>query len=414
MRLLATDRCRVAAPWFAWSRGEDPTSKLRRLAVELECARLPGVTGFERAVAAVAYLPLSLVSIVRGLRTWGRALKFAYGISYARQFIQLWAYAWRLGESPRMYYHLRLHRHSWRKSGREFIDQPELHHLQRHISPVDLDALEDKIRFSHRARAQKLALVPVLSLWRGGQQVSDEDGSPIARLPARDLFIKPADGYSSSGVMGLRYDSAKDLYREETREWARDELEAHLATRSQTQSLLVQPWLGNHPSLRGFSETALCNFRIVTARHPNGPIVPVMAALRFPWKSRVSCAEPGVTLCASVDLKSGALRAAEAKAPEIGRLIVHPVTGQQIEGFVVKEWDDLLATAMVAHHQWPEFPFIGWDVAHAAEGIFILEGSCLWGATLAQMSGSSPIGLTPFASIYLEHLAQRHAESRRE
>jgi hypothetical protein len=95
------------------------------------------------------------------------------------------------------------------------------------------------------------------------------------------------------------------------------------------------------------------------------------------------------------------MRAAEAKNPAIGRLTRHPITDQPIEGHTLSCWPELLATAEAAHAHWPEFPFIGWDLVHTSEGIFVLEGSCLWGGTLAQISGSPPLGLTPFADIYL-------------
>src|SRR5688572_20900242 len=118
LRLIATDRCRVEAPWFTWSGARDRTAELRRLAVSLERARLGRVTRIEQAIAAVVYLPLSLLSIVVAVRKHGRALAKEYGISQARQMIQLVGYAWRLGVPPREYYQLRLHRHHWTGTGR--------------------------------------------------------------------------------------------------------------------------------------------------------------------------------------------------------------------------------------------------------------------------------------------------------
>lgn len=406
-RLVATDRCRVAAPWFHWSQSKDGTARLRRLALSLERNRLTGVTVVEQAAAAVAYLPVSLVAILSGLWKWGPALHRNYGVSLARQFTDLVNYSWRLGVSPRTYYHFRLHRHPWRLTGRLFIDQPELHHLQRHISPPDINALEDKVRFTARSRAHGLPLVPILALWKDGRDVPGDDGAPADGLPAEDLFIKPAASYSSAGVIGLRYRRSNDTYVEGDQVWTRQALHARLAASSRGRTLLVQPWMQNHPDLQGFSAEALCNIRIVTARGTDGTVLPVMAAFRFPWKSRVSSSEPGVTLCASIDLETGTMRAAEAKDPNIGRLTHHPITGQQIEGFTIKDWRALLAAAVDAHAAWPDFPFIGWDIVHTSRGIYILEGSCIWGGYLAQMSGSAPLGSTSFPAIYLAHLAAR-------
>jgi hypothetical protein len=409
-RLIATDRCRVAAPWFVWTRGRDNTSMLRALAIALERSRLGGITVWEQAAAALVYFPVSCVAIAGGLRRWGRALLASYGISWSRQCCELAAYAWRVGASPRMYYQMRLHRHSWKWTGRHFIDQPELHQLQRHLAPDDLGALEDKLRFAGRARRHALPVVPILAVWRDGRaEVFGENRSPADALPAQDIFVKPSESYSSAGVMGFRFDATSGSYRDEDRTWTPAELRAHLAASSRGRILLVQPWLRNAAALRGFSPGALCNFRIVTGRHPAGWVRAVMAAFRFPWRSALSCAEPGITLCAAVSLATGTLCAAEAKDPAIGRLERHPLSGQQIEGFRVDAWDALLETAIGAHACWPEFPFVGWDVALTEDGIRLLEGSALWGGTLAQMAGSAPLGLTAFPEIYLAHLAERRA-----
>ncbi|HWA87437.1 MAG TPA: sugar-transfer associated ATP-grasp domain-containing protein [Opitutus sp.] len=406
-RLIATDRCRVAAPWFVWTHGRDGTSMLRALAITVERSRLGHITLLEQVTAAIAYFPLSVVTIVRALRRWGRALLAEYGVSRTRQCAQLAAYVWRVGLCPRMYYQMRLHRHSWKKTGRHFIDQPELHHLQRLLAPTEIDALEDKLLFSERASRHGLPIVPILAIWREGSRVLMNAGAPVRPLPPHDIFVKPAVSYSSAGVMGFRFNPATGHFFDERRTWTPAELTAHLDARSRQHALLVQPWLRNARELRGFSDGALCNFRVVTGRHPGGRVRPVMAALRFPWRSRLSCAEPGITLCAGVALESGLLSAAEAKEPAIGRLVRHPVTGQQIEGFRVPSWGAILESALAAHAHWAEFPFIGWDIALADDGIRLLEGSSLWGGALAQMSGSAPLGLTAFPEIYLANLAER-------
>ena len=65
LRLVATDRCRVEAPWFVWSRHSDPIARLRQLALQLERSRYRRVTAFEQVAAAILYFPVSLVSILR-------------------------------------------------------------------------------------------------------------------------------------------------------------------------------------------------------------------------------------------------------------------------------------------------------------------------------------------------------------
>jgi hypothetical protein len=132
-----------------------------------------------------------------------------------------------------------------------------------------------------------------------------------------------------------------------------------------------------------------------------------MAALRFPLHSELTCAEQDTTLCASVDLATARLHAADCKDPARPRLVRHPHSGQLIENFPVPRWNAIRDLACRAHEAWPEFPFIGWDISDTSDGIFLLEGGYLWGGYLAQMAGSAPLALTPFATIYTEHLARR-------
>ena len=80
------------------------------------------------------------------------------------------------------------------------------------------------------------------------------------------------------------------------------------------------------------------------------------------------------------------------------------MTGQQIEGHVISSWPEIRALALRAHEAFPEFPFVGWDIADSDHGLLLLEGSTLWGGNLAQMSGSAPLGGSRFAELYLENL----------
>jgi hypothetical protein len=404
-RLVASDRCRVALPWFRWAHAGDAASALRRRANALERRRLGAGRRLEAPLAALLYALLGPLGQARALRKWGRALRAAEGVSLGRQWRDLQACAWRHGLRPEVYYYLGLHRCSRAVWG-QFLDPAELHHLQRDISPDDFSALEDKLLFHRRATAHGLPTPALLAVWRDGAR----DASAGGLRPLRgDLFVKRARSYSSIGVRGYRYDPGRGEHCSGGRRLDAAALAAELDAASRGFTLLVQPWLRNHPGLADFSSGALCNCRIVTGRHPDGRVEPVLAAFRFPLGSELTCAERDLTLCAAIDLASGRLHAAGTKHPRLGRLARHPLTGRPIEGAVLPGWPALLALAVAAHAGWPEFPFIGWDIAPTADGPVVLEGGCLWGGYLAQMSGNPPLGLTPFPAIYLSHLRRRAA-----
>lgn len=406
LRLIATDRCRVAAPWFHWHRGRDEASWLRRRANALECAKLGATHPVEHALAAAIYLPLSVPRLLLALRKMGRSLHHTRQVSYLRQCGHLWFCAWRLGLRPQVYYYLRLHGQRWPECWQQVIDPAELHHLQREISPPDFGPLENKHRFTTRGRAQGLPVIPSLAIWTNG--VCADDAADLRR----DLFVKRTLSYASAGVMAFHYNAITGAHHDATRRYTRHELAEKLRAASIGHTLLVQPRLQNHPDLEGFSTGALCNYRIVTGRHPDGRIEVLLAALRFPLNSEITCAESDTTLCAAVDLATGRLNAAESKDTAAAPLTHHPRTGQPIAGFAVPRWSEMVALACTAHAAWPDFPFIGWDVSDTSSGLVLLEGGCLWGGYLAQMSGSPPLGLTPFGHIYQAHLAHRPAGLR--
>ena len=405
LRLVTTDRCRVAAPWFAWSHGGDPTAALRRRAADIEQRALGATHVIERQLAALVYLPLSIPRLLLALIRSGPALRSADRVSWWRQASHLITCAWRLGLRPQVYYQLRLHARPRTSAWAAVIDPAELHHLQRAISPPDLAPLCDKLRFAERAFAHGLSAVPILAVWQQGQRFPGIP--PHAGDLQRDLFVKRAQSYGSIGVMAFRYNPRTGVHYAADKRLPAAGLAATLAEASRHATLLVQPRLANHRDLAGFSSGALCNYRIVTGRHPDGRTEIIVAALRFPLRSELTCAEADTTLCASVDPATGRLRAAESRNPALGRMTHHPVSGQPIEAHPVPRWAELQALALRAHDAWPDFPFIGWDLCDTGEGILLLEGGCLWGGFLAQMSGSLPLGQTAFTPIYHAHLKHR-------
>jgi hypothetical protein len=400
LRLLATDRSRVAAPWLRWARGRDDTSWLRRRANALECTRLGATHPAEHALAAMIHLPWSGLRLILALWRWGGVFRVSHRVSLLRQTWQLAYCAGRLGLRPQVYYQLRLATRA-RGEWRHVIDPAELHHLQRDISPADLTPLDDKRRFMTHGQAHGLPVIPALAIAENGRLL------PGAADLRRDLFVKRTLSYGSQGVMAFTHHPITGDHYDTTGRHTRDQVAEKIRRASRDRTLLVQARRFNHADLQGFSSGALCNYRIVTARRTNSRVEVLLAVLRFPRHSELTCAETDTTLGAAVDLATGRLHAATSKDPAMPAWHRHPGSGQVITGFVVPRWAAMLALVSAAHTTWPNFPFIGWDVADTSTGLVLLEGGCLWGGYLAQMSGNPPLGLTPFPAIYRDHLRGR-------
>jgi hypothetical protein len=91
-------------------------------------------------------------------------------------------------------------------------------------------------------------------------------------------------------------------------------------------------------------------------------------------------------LAAAIDLGTGRLGPALRKGVESARHRVHPVTGAEIEGRVVPDWDRALAMVRAAALVMPFNPSMGWDIAFAARGPVVVEANCDWDCDVTQFA----------------------------
>ena len=67
-----------------------------------------------------------------------------------------------------------------------------------------------------------------------------------------------------------------------------------------------------------------------------------------------------------------------AKAHGMIHIEKHPVTGNQLEGFQIPNWDQCVALALKAQQIFKPHKSIGWDVAITNDGVYLLEGNIYW------------------------------------
>jgi hypothetical protein len=229
--------------------------------------------------------------------------------------------------------------------------------------------LSDKSKFAERCAEHGIRCVPNLLLLDGRHDRIE--------LPARDLFVKLANGRGGKGAEGWDFDGQGRYLNREVGELDRDALRKRLLDRASRQPLLVQPRLSPHPELIEITSGALPTVRALTCLNEQGD--PELAAAVF----RMSVGENRTVdnihaggIACGVSL-SGALGRASNLGVDarLGWLTDHPDTGAPIEGRTLPFWSETRDLAIQAHRAFADRAMIGWDIAILEDGPIVIEGN---------------------------------------
>jgi hypothetical protein len=157
---------------------------------------------------------------------------------------------------------------------------------------------------------------------------------------------------------------------------------------SKEEPWLLQEKVQQHPILSELHGTSVNTARVITFRADDGEVNVLAAALRIGIGSAEidNTTEGGIA--ANIDLASGICGPATSRS-SIRPLTRHPDTGRQIEGLHLPYWDDVKATALLAHQFLPFARSLGWDIAFGLDGPVVLEVNGSWYYNRVQMTGQS-------------------------
>lgn len=362
-----------------------------------------------RVMATFVAAPLLAVgSAWRSVREHGRAVASRYGVSRARQFLDLWWLRSRHGIEPESYYLYRLHLPERRRRAEQYVQVSELDRLAHLVvyrcAADDSLVLSDKRRFTDWCAAHSFPSVGTL------MQVDPDGtvnvGSGARRLPAADLFSKVTSLRSAQGARVWRHcgdsrwvDDGAALDGESLIELLRAE------ARTMSRPIVLQRRLVNHPALAHLTNGSLSTVRVVTLREPGGDPFVLLAACRMGVGESIADNLSQGGMAAPVDLASGRLGTAVRMNPPLyDECDVHPATAGRISGTVVPFWDDVVSLAVRAHRELPRIACVGWDVAALTGGPVIVEGNRFPSARLSQVASGVPLGDTPFVECLNRHL----------
>jgi hypothetical protein len=173
------------------------------------------------------------------------------------------------------------------------------------------------------------------------------------------VLAKPADGFGGAGITA--HDTAGIA---DAGAW-RDEL----VGRGQT---LVEEFLRQDERMAALYPESVNTVRLITYRDPQDTLHVIASVLRIGNGSVIDnfagggmftmLDDDGVALYPAVDKNSNVFER-------------HPVTGTEIRGFAVPQYDEVLRMIDDAARRLPTVPYVGWDIAITPEGPAIIEAN---------------------------------------
>jgi hypothetical protein len=346
------------------------------------------------------------------------------GISVGAQLAAQLRLAFRQGIDPSLYYFAELYQPGALAHADQFFTRREvkgallnvLHRLQPPATERRIN-LGDKLQFLAWCARTNLPHAAPLMLIEDGQVIWQTGN--LLDLD-QDLFVKPRTGRGARGVTLYRRIAAFAYQNQDGRRMTLGEIASDLIRRFGTRNLMVLPRLRNHPDLLNLASNSLIAIRAVTClderQQPELVVayLRVLAKLEPDWPVKKPISE----YAAAIDLATGRLSAMTGDKPEClsQRHDRHPVTGVEITGRMVPDWDAVAALAERAHRVTRDRVLVGWDIAITPSGPMLLEGNSYPDVHYPQRIFRSPYGAMRIGQLLRHHMArleQKWAEEKR-
>ncbi len=216
----------------------------------------------------------------------------------------------------------------------------------------------------------------LFSLQEAVQLDSTESLLELARRDA--VVLKPACGAQGTGVIVLRNTGTSILAND--RERTVDDIQALI---SGLDNYVITEFVKQGVYAAGLYPRATNTIRLLTMVDPDTqePFIPIAT-------QRIGTAASAPVdnwhaggIAAPIDLETGVLGAAAVHAEGIQRTwqAKHPETGSQIEGVEVPYWEAIKDTILRTVRLMPYLKHVGWDIALADDGPWVIEANGLPG-----------------------------------
>ncbi len=234
-----------------------------------------------------------------------------------------------------------------------YMTDPKSFHLSRKLNDNSQRAIfDDKLRFAEHFGDEL------------GREWLDVSATGVADLEAfvqrhARIITKNPTGVGGNGI------SMRD--REEITDVAA--LRAELLASGQT---LVEEVLTQHPEMARLYPRSVNSLRMVTYLDPVGTVHVLAGVLKIGNGGVIDNFSNG-GMYTMLDENGRALHAASDE--EGHPFDVHPVTGEQISGYQVPLYAEILDLVDRLARRVPAMPYIGWDIAITPERPVVIEGN---------------------------------------
>lgn len=281
-----------------------------------------------------------------------------------------------------------------------FISKAELSSIQETINPLDLFLLtEDKTLFHRFCKGWNIPTPKVIAFFFKDSRGLFQDRMVCHRHEWIDrlqdiksnLIIKPARGHHGIGVRGFIW--SEGLWKSEEKTFSPEQLYDWMDC--QNKSLIIQELLYCHPSIEALTGSRACQtIRLMTLRSDSGVVFANVAGIKFISGSNlVDNFHHGRTgnIVARINIESGMIvDAVGPMCPGGGfkHINSHPVTGKDIIGYQVPQWEEVLKETANAAISFSPLATVGWDVAVTHDSVLIVEGNFRYDPTFFNLFGA--------------------------
>lgn len=268
----------------------------------------------------------------------------------------------RFGATPSEYFMYEFYRKS-RRERKNFLTRRDYKATYAKINTGDSSVLSDKMLFNRR-----MADYIGREWLYAGEGCTAEDFAAFARKHP-SMIVKPPDAMQGKGVWRLDVDGSEDM---------------NALFEEKIKGCLVEERLAQHPAMEKLAPNSVNCLRVLTLNWGDGKVDIVACSLKTGGgKLPVDNLHAGGGVGAAVDLKTG-LICTYAKPWEGEPVLHHPVSGEQMIGFRIPNWEIFNEKIRDAARMIPEVPLIGWDCAITEDGIALIEGNIDAGPVLIQ------------------------------
>ena len=283
----------------------------------------------------------------------------------AERLLVLCDYAWclaRYGTTPSEYFMYQF----YRKNGRErrtFLTRRDYTTTYPRINKADISILVNKPKF--HARMKEFINRDWLY---ADENCTAADFIAFAQKHP-DMIVKPITTRQGFGVWRLTLTGDEDL---------------EALYNEKIKGSLVEERIIQHPALEKLAPGTVNSVRVVTLNYGDHVDIVGCTLKTGGNGSAMDNLHAGGGVGGSVDIETGVVFT-HAKTWDGKPCINHPITGEQVTGFKVPNWDILMRRVREAAQAIPELPVIGWDCAITPDGVSIIEGNHDPGVILFQI-----------------------------